>query len=124
MKEVQVKNKEFLSVQEDWKKTKNKKSWERMWFLAYDCCLNTLKKRVGGIRIDLEELATNATILLLNKIKNGTRRNKDWRVKSLPTCCHYAILKVLYSPQLKFEDKVILLSEMIQLRKKTTNKVC
>lgn len=78
-----------------------------MFDISYDCAYNTLKKKAGGYRNDLEDLAEDATIILMDRIKNGTKRNPDWEVQSLPTCMYYIVLKMLYNDQQKFEDRLI-----------------
>lgn len=82
-----------------------------MFSIANDCMLNTLKKKAGGKRFDLEELALDGTCILMNRIKNGTRKVEDWRVEYLATCCHFIALKLLYNDQQKWEDKVVSLDE-------------
>lgn len=112
--EIEELNKRFLELQDLYKdEPNNKKVWDEMFFIAYDCALNTLKKKAGHYRNDLEDLATDATCVLMERIKNGTRSCKDWRAGSLPTCLHYIVLKLLYEQQTVFEEKVIVDSELV-----------
>lgn len=84
-----------------------------MSLAIYDCMLNTLKKKAGGKRTDLEELATDGMIILLNRLQHGTRDTDDYHIKYLPTCCHFVALKLLYDPQRKFDDNVMSLDEYL-----------
>ena len=112
--EIEVLNKRFLELQDYYKENPTcKKTWDEMFFIAYDCALNTLKKKVGRYRNDLEDLAIDVTCTLMERIKYGTKSNKDWRVEFLPTCIHYIVLKRLYNQQTVFEEKIIVDSEKI-----------
>lgn len=111
--EIEELNQRFIELQNKYKEEPNKKTWDEMFFIAYDCALNTLKKKAGRYRNDLEDLAVDATCTLLERIKHGTRKDHDWRVGSLPTCLHYIVLKILYNQQTVFEEKVLVDDELI-----------
>lgn len=104
MEIVKKNNEEFLKAQDRWKIDHNDKDWNFMWQQTYECSLNSLKKKLGGIRHDLEDLAMEVTILLMNRVKNGTKKESDYRIKSLPTCVHWGIITVVYPPQRVFEE--------------------
>ena len=109
--QIKERNEKFIRLQNEWKVDGNKRKWDEMWTIAYECLFNTLKKKAGGKRNDLEELAMDGTVILMNRLKNGTTRTDDYRVKYLPTCMHFISLKLLYNPQQQFDDKLESLEE-------------
>lgn len=104
--QIRERNSQFVTLQNEWKISNDSLKWNQMWFIAYECLFNTLKKKAGGKRTDLEELAMDGTIILMDRLKNGTRDTNDYRVEYLPTCMHYIAVKLLYNEQRKFDDKV------------------
>ena len=87
-------------------------------------CSNHLMSKMAPWREDRFDLATDAALNFMQKIKYGVKEGrgrhgkdcelKEFKPKSLSTMLRYEIVGVLYNEDQKFHDSIISLDEYLE----------
>ena len=114
--EIKQREVHFQELQDIYFANGDKPSWDLMWKYVNDACSNSAKKQLRGILTDdLEGKVTDATMLVMSKIKNGTRVNK------LSSFVYWYVKGVLFNKKVAFEEQAwsydLILSEMQEKNK-------
>lgn len=99
--EIKEREREFQVLQEEYFNTHSKKSWDSMWSYVYDACSNSAKKQLKVFTEDFEGKVLNATMDVMNKIKEGEH------VKKLSNFVYWYVKGRLYDKKVQFAEKCL-----------------
>lgn len=103
---------EFQKAQESYWTNKDKKSWDKMFFLIKDCCFNLIGKLTNYVLTidDQNEKAIDITLIIMERLKRG---NGERRIGKLSSYCYFDC-KAIFKPQFQFEDKCLSWDELTE----------
>lgn len=103
---------EFQKAQESYWTNKDKKSWDKMFFLIKDCCFNIIGKLTNYVLTidDQNEKAIDVTLIIMERLK---RSNGEKRIGKLSSYCYFDC-KAIFKPQFQFEDKCLSWDELTE----------
>lgn len=92
---------DFQELQSSYFNNGDKKAWDTMWMYVRDACSNSAKKQLKGILTDdFDGKVTDATMLVMNKIKSGTR------VQKLSSFVYWYVKGALFNKKTAFEEQM------------------
>lgn len=110
-RELEEKDLKFQADQEEWHKTKSKSAWDAMFLAVYFAIETAMKKRLKGIyRSDIHDLITDATITVMSRY----HRIPEYRVKSLASVAHWAVIGSLYGTKQQRIDRELSYEQLLE----------
>ena len=90
----------FQKELKEYRITQDKRAWDNMWLYVHECCSNLTKSKSKGLIIpDFNGKVTDATIKVMEKIKDGTDP------KRLSSFCYLYVIGVIYNRKLQKEER-------------------
>lgn len=97
---VEQKEAAFQECLKEYDSNPNKKTWDALWPFVQDACMNMAKSKCWGIKVlNLEDKVMDATIKIMQKIKEGTRPEK------LSSFCYLYVIGQLWNVKLQREER-------------------
>lgn len=94
---------DFQDAYKNWRSTKDKKEWDKMFMLVQNACKAKLSVKLKNIyREDFEEIVLDSTLKVMNALKN-----RDGEIDRLFNYVGLFVHFTLYNPEKEFEDKLI-----------------
>lgn len=94
---------DFQDAYKNWRSTKDKKEWDKLFFLVQNACRSKLSVKLKNIyREDFDEIVLDSTLKVMNALKN--------RSGEIDRIFNYVGLFVhftLYNQERKFQDNLI-----------------
>lgn len=106
--------KQYYSLKDN--KDEQKKVWDQMFFILHNAILAAIKKCLIGVkRNDVEDLAMDATIQVMNRYK----KHAYYEIRYLLASARFAAIGILYNKKQMFYDSITSLEDWnrIQLEK-------
>lgn len=94
---------DFQDAYRNWRLTKSKKEWDKMFLLVQNACKAKLSVKLKNIyREDFEEIVLDSTLKVMNALKN-----RDGEIDRLFNYVGLFVHFTLYNPEKKFEDSLV-----------------
>lgn len=97
--EIKKREEDFQIYQNDYFTNHSKSSWDKMWFYVQDACSNSAKQQLSVKTDDFEGKVLNATMDVMNKIKNGEH------IKKLSSFVYWYVRGRLFDKKLQKEEQ-------------------
>lgn len=97
-------NEHFQELQQSYKSTQSKESWEMLWLYVQDVLSNSLKKKLKGVyRSDYEDMLIEGTISIMSRYK----KSEDYNIQYLPALTALVSRNLVYNKKQQREDREV-----------------